>query len=459
MRHLLVPALCSLAAVLAAADAPATATAPALQPEPARIGDSPVQVSPKKEIQFPVKADPDVEYRELWFQSFDGIRWGVWQKLGQSFSKDAPVVWAPPEGHWKVYIRKTLTSKLAGPDPSKEPEKIKAQAEFIIDRTAPKVDIAFPANKAKLRGGDKYTVTWKAEDAYLRNAPIFIRWSRDGATFETVGEALPNSGAFEWTVPRDMTTSGVLRIEAADKATNVGIAEVTGLIVDSVKPKGAVTGPTITARADVELATEVADLGPAGLTAARLWVSQDDGVSWTEGPFIAEPFKSVQWKAPADGRFRLYIVATDGAGNVSPAPKGKEGNVLTVDATVPTVLLAAATGVSDAAGAAGRRDFKPGDRVQVVFTTKDANLVADSVAVYWQKDAGSAWQELGKGQKVDAAFRFTIPTDAPATKTARVKVTAADAAGNVGEAVSTETFTVQTQVVDDTLEAPLQLNP
>lgn len=458
MRHVaLVPALALLAAGLSAGDAPAVTTTT----EPLRVGSKDVTVTPKKDITFPVKADPDVASRELWYQSFDGAKWGAWQKHGQVFTKDAQVVWAPPEGHWQVYVRRILSSGLAGTDPSKEPEKVKPQAEFIIDRTAPVAAVTFPGAKAKLRGGDKYTVTWTATDAYLRNTPIAIRWSRDGSgTFETVAENLPNSGSFEWTVPRDMTQTGVLKVEALDKAGNLGSAESTAIIVDSIKPKGKVTGPTITPKLETALDLDVQDTGPAGLTAARLWISQDDGVSWTEGPVIDAPFKSVTWKAPQDGRYRLYVVATDGAGNISAAPKDKVGDVLVVDSTAPTVLLASAIGIGEStvAGPALRRDYKPGDRVQVVFTAKDANLVQNSVTVLWQSDASKPWVELAKGQPVDQAYRFQIPADAPATKSARVKVTAVDAAGNVGEVVAAESFAIQTSVTEEDLQG-LQLNP
>ncbi len=440
MPRFLVPTLALTASVLCAGEA-------AQAPEPFRDGIKDIPVTAAKDMPFPFKAPDGLASTELWFQGFDGAKWGAWQKHGQSFAKDTPVVWAPPEGRWQIYLRPIRTSGIAGADPSKEPEKVKAQKEFIIDRSAPQVAVTFPGAKAKLRGGDKYTVTWTAADPYLRNAPISIKWSRDGSgTFETVASDLPNSGTFEWTVPRDMTQTGVLRIESGDKAGNVGSAESTAILVDSIKPKGRIVGPTISAKAETALDLEVLDTGPAGLTAARLWVSQDDGVSWTEGPAIESPFKAVAWKAPQDGKFRLYVVATDGAGNVSTAPLAKVGDILAVDTAAPTVLLSAAIGIQDAAvaGAGQRRDFKPGDRVQVVFTAKDANLVANSVTVLWQTDGTKPWVELGKALPVDQAFRFQIPTDAPETKGARVKVTAVDAAGNVGEVVAAEAFTIQT---------------
>lgn len=437
----LVPLLGALA--LAAGEA----RAPRLAPEPYRHDTRDIEVSAAKDRTLTPKQDPDgLDRYVLWYRSFENGAWGAWQRHGQAYPKGTPVVWAPPEGFWQVHLQVVLTSGLTSPDPAQEPEKIRVHREFIIDRTPPKVSIAFPQSGAKLRGGDRYTVRWTATDSYLRNAPIAIRWSVDGGSnWVAVAEDLPNSGAFEWMVPRDMTSSGVLRIEAADKAGNVDAADVAGIVVDSIRPRGKVLGPAITNRQETVLDLEVSDQGPSGLAAARLWVSQDDGTSWVEGPVIAAPFKQVAWRAPQDGTYRLYVVATDGAGNVTQAPQGKVGETIIVDTSAPTILLASAIGVSDASGQTpGRRDFKPGDRVQVVFTVKDVNLQPNSVTVLWQTEAGKPWQELGRNLPADQAFRFQIPADAPATKSARIRVTAADRAGNIGEAVAAEPFTIQT---------------
>ncbi len=283
-----------------------------------------------------------------------------------------------------------------------------------------------------------------------RPRPITIEWSRDGkGTFETVAENQPNSGAFEWTVPKDMTVTGQLRISAADKAGNVGTLASDNILVDSVNPHGRVVGPAISAKNEILLDLEVADVGPAGLQTARLWVSQDDGTSWNEGPFIQPPFKSVAWKAPADGRFRLYVVATDQAGNQNALPKGKADDqfVLTVDTVAPAITLGAAIGVVEAEKVnSPKKSFTPGTRLAVPFTIKDANLAPNSVAVYLQTDPSRGWSELGKGLAVDAAFRFNLPAQKASTKTARIKVTALDLAGNLGEVVSSEPFEIDTGV-------------
>lgn len=416
-------------------------------------GGRQVKVSAKKDLAIPFSTseNDDIATRELWYSSFDGVQWSAWTKHGLSFPRETPITWSPAEGHWRIYIRPIKKSGLAAPAPDAETHAkvttLKNVKEFIIDRTAPRVTVSTPEARAKLRGGVKYPIKWEAADPYLRSSPITIEWSRDGKAWEVIASDQPNNGSYEWTVPKDMTTTGVIKVSATDKAGNRASAENGNVLVDSVNPRGRVTGPAISARQDVALDTEVSDAGPAGLSKAQLWISQDDGTSWTEGPYLSEPFKQAGWKAPADGRYRLYVLAVDQAGNPSPTPKGKAEDqfVLTVDSTQPTVLLGSAIGIVEANVPAGSRTaFKAGTRVAVPFTIKDANLQPSSVTIAIQTDAAKGWTMLAENQSSDTAFRFELP--ATATKTARIRVTAKDIAGNIGEAVAGEVFQIDTTV-------------
>lgn len=443
----LVPVLFAAICIAPAADAPVP-----VAEEKQQVEDRQVNVWARKDVSINARGadEADVASRELWYSSFDGKSWGEWQKHGIVFQKEQPVTWAPNEGHWKLYFRKTLIAGLAMPVPE---ASTKHHVEFIIDRTAPTGSIDFPTSKAKLRGGTKYTIKWQASDKYLKASPITIRYSRDGkGTWDVVAQDIPNTGSYEWTVPKDMTTAGQLQLLIADKAGNVGVAESLSVLVDSVNPGGAITGPAISNKLETTLDAAVRDVGPAGLSAARLWISQDDGASWAEGPFLTDPFQSVTWKATTDGKYRLAIVATDQSGNISLTPKGKADDqfLFIVDTTAPAITMSSALGVVEADKAvAGRRAFKPGDRVAVPFAIKDANLTPNSVTVSLQTD-GKTWKELARGLPTDAAFRFEIP--AIATKNARIKVTAVDNAGNTGEATSIEGFEIVTSVAEDTFD-------
>ncbi len=448
--HWLAPLLMTVIgfAPLVGEEAPAQAVE-----EKQQIDDRQVSVWARKEVVINAKAsdEEDVKSRELWYRSYDGKNWGEWQKHGIVFAKNQPITWAPSEGHWQLYFRKTSIADLAMPVPE---ASTKRHAEFIIDRTAPTVAIEFPTSKSKLRGGTKYSIKWSATDKYLKGAPVTIRYSRDGkGTWDVIAQDIPNTGTFEWTTPTDMTTAGELEILAADKAGNVGTMSSTAVLIDSVNPSGAVTGPAITAAHDVNLSLQVRDVGPAGLSTARLWVSQDDGTSWAEGPFINDPFNAVAWKAASDGKFRLAVIATDQAGNSTPIPKGKADDqfILTVDTTAPSIQLSSAIGIVEADKAVGnRRAFKPGVRVQVPFAIKDANIKPNSVTVSLQTDPAKGWTDLGKDLPTDSAFRFDIPV--ADTKTARIRITAVDLAGNVGEVVAVETFQIDNKIEDDVIE-------
>ncbi len=436
-----------------AAPAPVTAPAAALAPEPEIVDGKAITVTSEKETSFKVKDDPDAKSRELWYRANDGKAWGAWQRFGIPFDRATPIVWPAPEGHLQVYLRKILTSGLAMDKPG---DATKAIREYIVDRTAPTVAITFPKSETKLRGEATYKITWDVQDAHLRDAPVTITWSRDGkAPWDTVAEKIPNSGAYDWVVPRVNTTAGVLHIEAADKAANVGSAEIAGILVDSIRPSGRVVGPAISAKTDLVLELDVKDEGPAKLEKAQIWVSPDDGESWGPGPWTADP-RAVAWKAPADGKYRFAVVATDYAGNKSPEPKPKVNTpdqfVVTVDTTAPVIVLSSAIGIipADQAGANAQRDFKPGVKVQVPFVVREANPAPNSVTVSLQTDPAKGWSEIAKNVAADQILRFDIP--AIETKTARLKVTAIDAAGNIGEAIASETFTIQTKVVEDTLE-------
>ncbi len=115
------------------------------------------------------------------------------------------------------------------------------------------------------------------------------------------------------------------------------------------------------------------------------------------------------------------------------------------DAALPLVNLLSPIGISDATSTTPRREFMPGARVQIIFLAKGIRLDPNSVTVLWQSDASKPWVELVTHQPVDKPCRFKIPTDAPTTKSARVKVTVANLAGNIGEAVAAETFSIQEQ--------------
>ncbi|TVR42610.1 MAG: hypothetical protein EA402_11395 [Planctomycetota bacterium] len=407
-------------------------------------GQQQIPVTNRADIPIGARSDAEVRQRELWYSRMENREWGPWQRHGITFSRNDAIVWAAPEGFWRIYVRIEDISGLATPIPDAETA---GQQSFIVDRTPPQVAITFPTEGAFLRGGEGYDITWEASDPHLHSTPITIRWNRGGDdNFVTVAEHIPNTGSFRWTTPRDMTATGVIQILAWDRAGNRGQTQVGSLVIDALPPSRNILGPKIAATRDVTLSISARDAGPAGMKSVQLWYSNDEGVTWNEGPARnEEPWESLAWRAPADGRFLLNLLATDRSGNSTPLPasaKDAQSTIL-IDTVAPVITLASPIGVRQAGSGESslRRIYKPGDRVTVQFAVKDENIGEDAASVQIQLEQGAPWQSLGSGLPADRPFTFAIP-DAN-TDTARIRVQVLDRAGNLGEAIAGETFRIR----------------
>lgn len=440
--HSLALATCALAACGAAqaADAPPRETQP--------FGQQQVPVTSRADITVNARSDNEVKQRELWYgQAGANREWGEWQRHGMTFSRNDAIVWAPPEGHWRIYVRIEDISGLATPIPNAETA---GQQNFIVDRTAPQVAITFPTSGAFLRGGEAYDITWEVSDPHLHSTPITIRWNRGGDAAPTViAEHLPNSGSYRWTTPKDMTATGVIEILAWDRAGNRGQHQVESLVIDALPPSRNVLGPTIAATHNLNLAITARDAGPAGLASVQLWYSADGGSTWNEGPVHnQEPWDSLTWKAPGDGQYLLNLVAVDRAGNATaiPATATDAQAQILIDTIAPVVSLNSPIGIRQASDNDNslRRVYKPGDQVNVHFNVKDENIASGAASVQIQLEQGAPWQSLGADLAVNRPFTFAIP-DAN-TDTARIRVQVLDKAGNLGEVTAAETFRIRNTI-------------
>ena len=425
--------------LLHAVDAPPRETQP--------FGQQQVPVTSRADVTINARSDAEVKQRELWYSQANGREWGEWQRHGLTFGRNDAIIWAPPEGHWRIYVRIEDISGLATPIPTAETD---GQQSFIVDRTPAKVAITYPTVGTYLRGGDTYDITWEATDPHLHSSPVTIRWNRGGdAAFTTIAEHIANSGTFRWTTPKDMTATGIIEILAWDRAGNLGTAQVDTLVVDALPPSRNVLGPKIAATQDLTLTTTARDAGPAGMASLQLWHSADGGTTWNEGPVRSEePWDNLSWTAPADGQYQLNLVATDRAGNATVIPSSSNDAQATIliDTVSPVITLASPIGLRQAGNgdATLRRIYKPADQVSVAFNVNDENIGNGAVTVQLQIEEGAPWQNLGSGLPADKAFTFAIP-DAN-TDTARIRVQALDQAGNLGEVLAAETFRIRNTI-------------
>ncbi|MBV9123186.1 MAG: hypothetical protein JO112_07505 [Planctomycetes bacterium] len=90
------------------------------------------------------------------------------------------------------------------------------------------------------RGADagKMIITWEATDKNLTREPITLSYaSQAEGPWTPIGQRLENTGRYVWTMPADVPPKLLIRVEAVDRAGNVGAAESEPKIVDLSQPK------------------------------------------------------------------------------------------------------------------------------------------------------------------------------------------------------------------------------
>ncbi len=171
---------------------------------------------------------------ELWYTQ-DGRNWNKYPRE----------VLKPDEGKLSFKVEDegvygiTLLAK-SGVGLGTSPPRIGDQPQLWVevDLTKPTVDI----RKVIVgRGPDKgkLWIYWNAQDRNIDAQPITISYSEEPAgPWNKIVRKQSNTGSFAWTMPPEVPYQFYMRIEAADRAGNVGEATTREMIkVDLAEPK------------------------------------------------------------------------------------------------------------------------------------------------------------------------------------------------------------------------------
>lgn len=174
---------------------------------------------------------------ELWFTR-DGR---TWQRHGEDPDKTSPFqVRFNSEGQYglTLVVKSGVGLGDRPPQPGDPP-----QMWVEVDLTKPAVELkSLEAGRGPEAG--TVTVTWRAEDKNLASAPISLYYAEnpEGPWTIMVG-GLDNTGRYVWRVPPGAPYRFFVRVEALDKAGNVGHADSSKpVIVDLSVPKGRILG-------------------------------------------------------------------------------------------------------------------------------------------------------------------------------------------------------------------------
>lgn len=292
------------------------------------------------------------------------------------------------------------------------------------DTVPPRASLLTPNGGENLPLGSPFTITWSATDL-VGVASITLEFSaNDGGTYSPIATSLANSGSFNWTVPNAPTTLGRIRVRAFDAAGNSGLdaSDAPFRITDQTPPSVTVTAPN--GGQDFGMGTVQTISWNAtdnvGVVAVALDYSLDDGNAWIEIAAGEPNDGGFFWSLPAtpSSQVLVRVRASDLAGNTG---QDVSDAVFSISDRVPPVVGVTAPN--------GGESWEIGTTQTIGWTATD-NVAVTAIQLEFSTNGGGNWTTLATDEPNDGQYAWLIPPQP--TTGLRVRVTARDAAGNVG---------------------------
>ncbi len=146
----------------------------------------------------------------------------------------------PGEGAYGVSL--SIKSGVGYGDPPPRPGEA-PQIWVVIDLTKPQVKMG-KVQAQRTADGGVLTIQWTAHDTYLDGQPITLLYADElKNSWQPIARNIDNQGQYTWRLPPEVPPRIYVKVEARDKAGNVGFAETDQpVIVDLSQPRGRLIG-------------------------------------------------------------------------------------------------------------------------------------------------------------------------------------------------------------------------
>lgn len=192
------------------------------------------------QLQYGVQSiDPSgVSRVVLWMTRDGGKSWSSWA-TDEDLVSPVPVQ-VQEQGTYGFQIVVHSKDGLTGraPAPGDRPDIV-----VDVDTTRPSVQfVSAPYGRGPSAG--KMVINWQVEDEHLTTRPIRLLYSTTPAgPWTVIEEGLPNRGTYVWSVDKRAPSQVYLRIEARDRAGNLGVHQLqTPIDLSGLVPRGKILG-------------------------------------------------------------------------------------------------------------------------------------------------------------------------------------------------------------------------
>ncbi|WP_146501720.1 hypothetical protein [Rubinisphaera italica] len=173
---------------------------------------------------------------------------------------------------------------------------------------------------------------------------------------------------------------------------------------------------------------QVAGVGPSGVGAVELFITQDNGQQWWRYGVDADLKSPMEVSVPKDGRYGFHFRIHSGVGNAEPPPQPRQKPQIDVfvDSHPPQLqLLKSYQGHGPHI-----------NQLTVQWRLHDDFPAEKPVSLYYSANVNGPWQQVDGGIQNTGTFSFELPDHAPTRM--YLRMVAFDAAGNTTEQISRE---------------------
>ena len=158
-----------------------------------------------------------------------------WRTLERFFPRDRTYSYRVPREPGGRRLR-VVARDLAG-------NRAEETIQFTVAPMAPRVKLIGLDRPLVLRAGEPLAVRWETAGVREAEAPVAIRYSRDGGrTWIEAARGLANSGLHRFTPPAEDMAEMRVRVEATGPAGGMAWAESAPITVSATAPRVALDG-------------------------------------------------------------------------------------------------------------------------------------------------------------------------------------------------------------------------